>query len=211
MIYEPMLITVHGMSGVGKDSIIEGLTRLDPQIKEILSTKSRAPRVGEVDGVHSHFISVDAFQKKLATGDFLEHSHHHDNLYGIQRTDVEAAWALGCDAISDNQSDGMFQLRKNLPGRYFAILLMPPSRERLFQRLTQRNPELSEEGKKRFKAAEPDLEHLHDPHYVFTNPDMRGSKLTDYDAIFTNDDLEVTTYAVHARILAERAKRAEIK
>jgi guanylate kinase len=84
---------------------------------------------------------------------------------------------------------------------------MPPSRERLFQRLTQRNPELAENGKIRFKAAEPDLDHLHDPHYVFTNPDMRGSKLTDYDAIFTNDDLEVTTYAVHARILTERAQR----
>lgn len=84
---------------------------------------------------------------------------------------------------------------------------MPPSRERLFQRLTKRNPEKAEDGKRRFKAAEEDLDHLNDPFHIFTNPDMRGSKLTDYDAVFVNDDLEVTVYAVAKRIAEERQKR----
>jgi guanylate kinase len=207
----PLLITVTGPSGTGKDAVIKGLTDLDPTIQRFTTATTRAPRIGEVDGVNYHYLSRERFEEKLANGEFLEHNpSYHTNLYGTLRADVEAVWAKGADAISDINIKGVLAFREKLPAQHFAILLMPPSRERLFQRLTQRNPELSEDGKIRFKAAEPDLDHLHDPHYMFTNPDMRGSKLTDYDAVFTNDDLEVTTYAVHARILAERAKRAGV-
>lgn len=207
MTYKPMLITVNGMSGVGKDSVIKGVMALDKQVVEFTSTTTRAPRPNEIDGVHYHFLSRDEFTKRLNNNQFFEHDEHHGNIYGVQKVDVETVWAKGCDAVTDSQSDGMFHFRKTMPDRLFAILIMPPSRERLYQRLTQRNPELSEDGKKRFKAAEPDLAHMNDPFYVFTNPDMRGSKLTDYDAVFVNDDLEVTVYAVAKRIAEERQKR----
>lgn len=208
MSYKPMLISMTGMSGVGKDAVIDGLMKVDPKVRRYVTATTRAPRPHEQADIDYHFLTRDDFMRRLEGGDFLEHNaNYHGNLYGTLRADVDALWAKGCDGISDINTHGVFEFRKNLPDRHFAILLLPPSRERLFQRLTQRNPELAEDGKKRFKAAEPDLAHLADPFYTFTNPDMVGSKLTDYDAVFVNDDLEVTVYAVAKRIAEERQKR----
>jgi guanylate kinase len=207
MSHTPLLITVTGPSGTGKDAVISALTAMDTSIKRFPTATTRSPRPGEVNGLHYHFLSREEFTTKLAAGDFLEHNpNYHTNLYGTLRSVVAGVWAEGCDAISDINIHGVRAFRESLGPRHFAVLLLPPSRDRLAARLTQRNPALAEEGAKRLAAMEADFAHLHDPHHVFTNPDMIGSRLGDYDAIFTNDDLEVTTYAVHARLTAERQK-----
>lgn len=208
MAYTPMLITVSGPSGTGKDAVINNLLQLDGNIARFTTATTRSPRPDETPGVSYHFLTREDFAARLARDEFLEHNpNYHTNLYGTLRADVEAVWARGADAISDINVHGVKAFREKLGARHFAILLLPPSRDRLAMRLTQRNPELAEEGARRLAAMEADFPHLHDPHYVFTNPDMVGSTLMDYDAIFTNDDLEVTTYAVRDRIVQERAKR----
>ncbi len=208
MPHTPLLITVTGPSGTGKDAVITALMAMDVTISRFPTATTRQPRPGEIPGISYHFLSHAEFDAKLAANEFLEHNpSYHANKYGALRADVEAVWARGCDAISDINIHGVRAFRESLGARHFAILLLPPSRDRLAARLTQRNPALAEEGAKRLAAMEADFAHLHDPHHSFTNPDMVGSKLGDYDAIFTNDDLEVTTYAVHARILQERAAR----
>jgi guanylate kinase len=208
MVSSPLLITITGPSGTGKDAVIQALTALEPSIRRFPTATTRAPRPGEVNGVHYHFLTRPEFEQRLTAGAFLEHNpNYHTNLYGTLRQVVEDIWAQGCDAISDINIHGVRSFRQQLGPRHFAILLLPPSRDRLAARLTQRNPALAEEGAKRLAAMEADFPYLHDPHYLFTNPDMVGSRLGDYDAVFTNDDLEVTTYAVHARILQERASR----
>ncbi len=203
-----LLISVTGPSGTGKDAVIRSLLAMDTTIRRFTTATTRAPRPGEVDGQDYHFLPRETFLAKLAAGEFLEHNPtYHGNLYGTLRADVEGVWAQGADAISDININGVRAFRQALGVRHFAVLLLPPSRERLAMRLTQRNPALAEEGAKRLAAMEADFPHLHDPHYVFTNPDMAGSRLTDYDAVFVNDDLEVTTYAVHARLMHERQSR----
>jgi guanylate kinase len=205
---QPLLISVTGPSGTGKDAVIKALLDMAPSIRRFTTATTRAPRPGEIHGEHYHFLSREEFNQRLEQGAFLEHNPtYHGNLYGTLRADVEAIWAKGCDAISDININGMRAFRQQLGQQHFAILLLPPGRDRLAMRLTQRNPVLAEEGAKRLAAMEADFPHLNDPHYVFTNPDMAGSTLMDYDAIFVNDDLEVTTYAVHSRILQERVKR----
>lgn len=204
-----MLITVSGPSGTGKDAVINNLITLDPSVARFTTATTREPRPDETPDVSYHFLTREDFAQRLERGEFLEHNpNYHRNLYGTLRADVEAVWARGADAISDINIHGVRSFRETVGARLFAILLLPPSRERLAMRLTQRNPALAEEGAARLAAMEADFAHLHDPHHVFTNPDMVGSTLMDYDAVFTNDDLEVTTYAVHARILQEREKRA---
>lgn len=203
-----MLITVSGPSGTGKDAVINSLCELDNSIARFTTATTRQPRPGEIPGISYHYLTRDDFLARLSRNEFLEHNpNYHTNLYGTLRADVEGVWARGADAISDINVHGVRAFREKLGARHFAILLLPPNRERLAMRLTQRNPALAEEGAARLAAMEADFPHMHDPHYVFTNPDMVGSTLMDYDAIFTNDDLEVTTYAVHARILQERERR----
>ncbi len=204
-----LLITVTGPSGTGKDAVISGLTASDPTLKRYTTATTRAPRPGEVDGVNYHFFTHEEFMRREAAGEFLEtdKSNYNNNYYGTLRSVVEAIWQQNCDAISDVNIIGMRAFRSNLQHNHFAILLLPPSKDRLEARLTKRNPELADEGRKRLSLIEPDFPHMNDPFYTFTNPDMRGSKLTDYDAVFVNDDLEVTIYAVADRIREERKKR----
>ena len=203
-----LLISITGPSGTGKDAVINGLITQDKSLRRYTTATTRSPRPGEVNGVNYHFFTREDFHTRLQKGEFLEHNaNYNGNLYGTLRADVEAIWQQNADAISDINVDGVRAFRQSVPQQYFAILMLPPSRDRLEARLTKRNPELAEEGRKRLAQVEADLPHLHDPFYVFTNPDMHGSRLTDYDALFVNDDLEVTIYAVAARIAEERLRR----
>ncbi len=96
-----------------------------------------------------------------------------------------------------------------MPQRIFKLLILPPNRERLEQRLTKRNPELADEGRVRLQQLEADMDNLHNPSYVFTNPDMVGTSYGDYDVVLVNDVLEHTVAEVAKVILNERARRGE--
>ncbi|MBI1309173.1 MAG: guanylate kinase [Proteobacteria bacterium] len=210
----PMLMTVTGPSGTGKDAVINALVEQDPQVTRFVTATTRTPRPGEMDGVHYYFLTHKEFEKRLAEGGFYEHNPgYHTNYYGTLKSVVDAHFAEGQDVISDINIDGVRAFEKTLPERLFKILILPPSRERLVQRLTQRNPELAEEGGKRLAAAEADLDHLHDPNWVFQNPDMcssadgRGSSYKDYDVVLINDVLDHTVAELARIVAAERARR----
>ncbi|MFZ2586900.1 MAG: hypothetical protein WAZ18_02070 [Alphaproteobacteria bacterium] len=207
MTYKPMLITVSGMSGVGKDSVVMGLCKLDNTLRRVPSATTRPQRPDEIEAVDYYFMGREKFLKAKENGDIPEVSDYHGNLYGAWLPAIREHMNQGLSPIKDWTWSGVEYFQRDFPQETFSVLVMPPSRERLFQRLTKRNPEKAEDGKRRFKAAEEDLDHLNDPFHIFTNPDMRGSKLTDYDAVFVNDDLEVTVYAVAKRIAEERQKR----
>lgn len=205
----PFLITITGPSGTGKDSVINNLMRLDPHIRRYASATTRTIRTGEAEGVDYFFIGHAEFDKRFAEGDIVEMSEHYGNKYGNVFSVVKALLDAGHNPIKDITFSGAKAYDSILPGQVFKIALLPPNRERLFARLTKRDPNLSEEGKARFKLIADDLEHMHDPNHPFSNPDMNGSTLTDYDAVFINDDLEVTTYAIATRIAEERMKRSK--
>lgn len=210
----PMLITVTGPSGTGKDAVINALVEQEPEITRFVTATTRAPRPGEVDGVNYHFISKEEFERRLAGDGFYEHNPgYHGNYYGTLKSVVDGHFAAGLDVISDINIDGVRTFERVLPERLFKVLILPPSRERLEQRLTKRNPELAEEGRKRLLAAEADLDHLHDPNWVFTNPDMcshvdgRGSSYRDYDVVLINDVLDHTVAELARIVRAERVRR----
>lgn len=203
----PFLITVSGPSGTGKDSVINNLIKMDPHLRRYPSATTRTIREGEKEGYDYYYVSHEKFDAMVATNEIVEWSHHYGNKYGNVLSVVKDILNAGDYPIKDITYSGVKAYETILPTQLFKIALLPPSRERLYARLTKRNPDLSEEGKSRFKQIADDLEHMHDPHYKFTFPDMLNSTLMDYDAVFINDDLEVTTYAIAARLEEERKKR----
>lgn len=203
-----MLITLTGPSGTGKNAIISGLISQDPGLKRFVTATTRAPRPGETHGHDYYFMSRLAFEEGVKKDDFLEHNpNYNGNMYGTLRSEVDRLFMEGFDIISDINAIGVRLFEKALPERLFKILVLPPSRDRLEQRLTKRNPLMAEEGRQRLAQIETDLVHLHNPTYVFTNPDMAGTTYADYNAVLMNDVLDHTVLEASRLIAAERARR----
>ncbi|MTD55914.1 guanylate kinase [Amycolatopsis pithecellobii] len=149
------LTVVSGPSGVGKSSVVSELRRLDPQIYFSVSVTTRAPRPGEVDGEHYHFIDRSVFEKMVGAGELLEHAEFTGNCYGTPREPVERALAEGRPAVLEIELQGARQVREAMPDARL-VMLMPPSWDELVGRLTGRGTE--EEAAVRARLAEAERE-----------------------------------------------------
>ncbi len=146
----PVVVVIHGPSGVGKDTVIDRL-RERTRIHRATSTTSRPPRHYEEDGVHYHFVSAEEFERKIAAGDFIEHARVYDQWKGLERREIEDSLARGEDVIIRTDVQGARTWREKLEGAVF-IFLMAEDREALRERLLSRGSE--DEGSLAVRLAE---------------------------------------------------------
>ena len=135
----PLVIVIHGPSGVGKDTIIDRL-RDRTHIHRATSTTSRPPRHYEGEGDHYHFVSEDEFERKIEAGDFIEYARVYDQWKGVERKEIEGPLSTGKDVIIRTDVQGARSWRKSIEGAVF-IFLMAEDREALKERLTSRGSE----------------------------------------------------------------------
>lgn len=83
-----MLVIFIGPSGSGKSSIAQHLIYNFEAVK-IVSTTSREPRPGEVDGIHYHFVSKEKFEEMIANDEFVEFAKYSSNYYGTSKKEIE--------------------------------------------------------------------------------------------------------------------------
>jgi guanylate kinase len=153
---EPRLTVVSGPSGVGKSSVLSEVRRQVPEVYFSVSATTRAPRPGEVDGVHYHFVSVAEFERMIADGEMLEHARYAGNFYGTPRKPVQEAIAAGKPAVLEIELQGARQVRKAWPDAQL-VMLLPPSWDELVDRLTGRGTEPADVVEKRLAAARDEL------------------------------------------------------
>ncbi|MEB3367533.1 guanylate kinase [Saccharopolyspora mangrovi] len=153
---EPRLTVVSGPSGVGKSSVLSEVRREVPEVYFSVSATTRAPRPGEIDGVHYHFVSVAEFERMIADGEMLEHARYAGNSYGTPRKPVEEAIASGKPAVLEIELQGARQVRQAWPDAQL-VMLLPPSWEELVDRLTGRGTEAADVVEKRLAAARDEL------------------------------------------------------
>jgi hypothetical protein len=91
------LYIVTAPSGAGKTTLVRLLLANDPAIRVSVSHSTRAPRVGERDGLEYHFVGVDDFLEKVRNDDFLEWAEVHGNYYGTSRSGIETDLLAGQD------------------------------------------------------------------------------------------------------------------
>jgi guanylate kinase len=132
------LVVVSGPSGTGKSTLVRRVVeRCAPDVALSISATSRAPRVGEVDGVDYQFLSREAFEQAIARGEFLEWAEVHGNLYGTPAGPVAQAVARGCLVLLEIDVQGGMQVRSSVPDA-FLIFVHAPSFEELEARLRAR-------------------------------------------------------------------------
>ena len=187
-----MLVVISGPSGAGKTSICQEVLALMPDVTQSVSCTTRAARPGEQDGREYHFISREAFDTAVATGDFLEWAVVHDHRYGTLRQQVQGITADGKDVLLAIDVQGAVNLRSaNVDAVY--VFVVPPSWEVLVSRLQDRGSESERVRQRRLIVAREEVRHY-----------------TGYDYLVINDQLEEATSLLQAIIRAERQRITRI-
>ena len=171
------MIVIVAPSGSGKSTLIKMMKADFPSLNESISFTTRAPREGEKNGVHYHFIAAAQFEKMIADGEFLEWAKVHNNYYGTSKTFVEKQLADGKDILFDIDVQGADAVKKIFKEKAQIIFISPPSIEELEKRLLHRGTDSREVINVRLKNAEKEM-----------------LKKNDYDFCVVNDALD-TAYA----------------
>lgn len=165
------LFIVAAPSGAGKSSLVNALLAREPGIDLSISYTSRAPRPGERDGEHYHFVSEPQFLAMVEAGDFFEHARVHGDLKGTARQSVEPQLSRGRDVLLEIDWQGARQVRAKVPGAV-GIFILPPSRQALEQRMRARAQDSEEVIARRLAAAREEMSHYHEFDYVVVNEDF---------------------------------------
>lgn len=162
----PLLLVVAGPAGSGKSTLCDRLVHERPEFCRVVTTTTRAPRAGEINGVHYHFFPPADFRSKIENGEFLEwalvHGEHEDRLYGTLKSSVFEPLARGQNLIMSIDVQGVESLRRVAPAdewlrRALTTIFIVVDRERLIGRMRLRAKDREEEIERRMATAEAEL------------------------------------------------------
>src|SRR5215510_11334497 len=181
-----IIFVLSAPSGAGKTSLSKRIVAEMPNVVQMVTCTTRAPRPGEQEGREYYFLSRQAFEQRIAANDFLEWAQFNGQLYGTLRQSVEAATAAGQDVLLVIDVQGAAHHRQaGLDAVY--VFVVPPSWEALAARLQARGSESASTQTQRLLVARQELAHY-----------------TAYDYVIINDQLDDAVATLQAIILAER-------
>jgi guanylate kinase len=181
------LIVVAGPSGVGKGSVVRRLIERDPGLVLSVSATTRAPRAGEREGVHYHFVGDDGFDRMIEADAFLEWAPVVGHRSGTPAAFVVDQLGRGRDVVLEIDVQGADQVRDRMPDALL-IFLAPPSLDELERRLRGRGTEDEALIHRRLATAADELE-----------------RRDRFDHVVVNDDLDRAVNEVAAIIESSRA------
>ena len=186
----PLVVVVSGPSGAGKDTVIEAALSLDPSLAKVATVKTRAPRPGEIEGVHHVFLSDEEFDRWLAEDAFLEHVEIYGHRSGVPRAAVEDLLSRGRTPILRTDVAGARTLQTALRGPLL-VLITVPNVDSLERRLRARAAETEREIAMRLAEAEAEM-----------------AEAGWFDLVIVNDD-DAHEHAARALIDAIAEERAQ--
>lgn len=165
------LFIVSAPSGAGKSTLVRELLKRFDRLSYSVSHTTRAPRGNERDGVDYFFISLEAFEDKIARGHWLEWARVHGNCYGTSRAFVEESLKQGRSLILDIDVQGAEQVMASGLNPV-TVFILPPSFEVLARRLSGRGTDTPDVIKKRLEAAASEMARKDRYRYVLVNDDL---------------------------------------
>lgn len=162
------LYIVSAPSGAGKTSLVNAAVERIPRLVQSVSHTTRPMRPGEENGVHYHFISHASFEAMIAESAFLECARVFDNYYGTSWNAIERPLAEGIDVILEIDWQGARQVRERRADA-LSVFVLPPSREALRQRLTERGQDDAATISRRMRGAIEEMSHWNEYDYLIVN------------------------------------------
>lgn len=174
------LFILCGPTAVGKGTVVGSLRdRYPGKFYLSISSTTRKPRPGEVEGRTYFFVSREKFKELIDSGGMLEWAEvHHQNFYGTPAKPVDEALSKGLPVLLEIDLAGFRQVKALRPEAH-SIFLLPPSWDELVLRLTGRGTETPEEQQRRLETAKVEL-----------------AAQKEFDEIVVNDKLENTVAAL---------------
>lgn len=160
-----------GPSGSGKTTLA-GILK-EKGVDKIITTTTRQPREGEVDGIDYFFVSKEQFLEDIAKNNFFEHVFVHENHYGTQKNVIEKVIQDGQMGAIILDVKGAFNLKETYLEDAVTIFLTTTQLVELESRLSNRNSG-QEDKDTRLKAAKNELAFYNDhseyfDYLMFTN------------------------------------------
>jgi guanylate kinase len=168
---KPFFLVLSAPSGGGKTTIARMLLQGREDLGYSVSATTRPKRPGEKDGVDYHFLSREEFLQRQQNGEFLEWATYGAELYGTLKSEIDRIFAQGRHAVLDVEIEGARQIRNNFENSLL-LFVLPPSAEKLVERLAGRNTEDPALVKERILRAAEELAAVAEYDYAIVNEDL---------------------------------------
>lgn len=198
------LFILSAPSGAGKSSLINALLKQEADSSKrtlavSVSHTTRAPRPGENNGEHYHFVSVAEFEKQIKNNAFYEYAKVFGNYYGTSEAAIDQQLAQGIDVFLDIDWQGAQQVRMKRPS-VTTIFISPPSKAELEKRLRGRGQDSEEVIASRMEQAQAECSHYNEFDYIIVNKDF-DQALLDLTTIVHNQRLKCRQQSIAQQAL----------
>ena len=167
-----VMIILSSPSGAGKTTLVKMLSKLD-NYEVSISHTTRKPRSSETPNKDYFFVEENEFNRLIKNEEFLEYAKVFNNFYGTTRTPVIEKLDRGENVLFDIDWQGADQIKnKKLDYKLITFFILPPSKEELFVRLSNRDMKDKLIADERMKQFERDLLHWINYDYVVINDNL---------------------------------------
>ena len=184
-----VMIVLSSPSGAGKTTLVKMLSKMD-NYEISISHTTRQPRPNESNNKDYYFVNEGEFKRLINNQEFLEYAKVFNNFYGTTRTPVIDRLNKGKNVLLDIDWQGADQIKnKKLDYKLITFFILPPSKEVLFERLSNRDMKDKLIAEERMKQFERDVLHWINYDYVVINNDLEEcySKIINLiDAVINN-------------------------
>lgn len=172
---KPLIIIISGLSGAGKDTVINQLRNNNEyDFHFVVTCNTRAKRHNEIDGVDYHFVTREQFLQMIAKDELIEYSSVYSDFKGVPRVEIEKAFKKGKDMILRLDHQGTCKFKEAYP-EAISIFIVPPDPQTWIKRLNERGGQTDEDLRIRIKTAKEELAAIEAFDYLVINDRMEDT------------------------------------